>query len=143
SQLSVVHGLSSVHVSGVPPTQCCPRHVSSPLHTLPSPQNAPSFSGVPGLHFWFWQVSCPLHGLPSSHVVPVGGGLPGEHTPPWQVSCPLHGSWSPHLLPSTFETWRQPASLLHESTVHSLWSSQSGFVPPRQMPARQVSAPLH
>src|SRR5262245_45866864 len=80
--------------------------------------------------------------LPSSHAVPFGSGVPAAHTPAWQVSWPLHGSWSPHLVPFALGTCLHPTSLSHESVVHSLWSSQSGAVPPRQIPAAQVSAPL-
>ena len=46
SQLSVVHGLLSLQLSGAPGEHTPSWQVSAPLHTLPSPHEVPSSTGT-------------------------------------------------------------------------------------------------
>ena len=46
SQLSVVHGLLSLQLSGAPGEHTPSWQVSAPLHTFPSPHEVPSSSGT-------------------------------------------------------------------------------------------------
>src|SRR5439155_11450212 len=83
-QESVVQGLLSSQLSGVPGVQAPAWQVSEPLQTLPSEQEAPSAA-----------VTCeqPPVGLQASTVQGLASlqssGVPGEQTPDWQVSAPL------------------------------------------------------
>jgi hypothetical protein len=168
---SVVQGLPSLQLGGVPGVHAPAWQVSAPLHTVASAQDAPSG------RFVFWH--CPaLHtsvvqGLPSKHspltvqgmhaatgvcVQPVTAlqpstvhalpslqlsAVPGVHVPAWQVSAPLHTVVSVHGLPLARVGCWQPASGSHESVVQGLPSSQLSAIPGVQSPVWQVSVPLH
>jgi hypothetical protein len=74
--VSVVHGLPSLHVSGVPAVQVPPWQVSAPLQTLPSPQPVPFGTEVLPQPKTGLQLSV-VQGLPSLHV----RGVPAVHVP--------------------------------------------------------------
>src|SRR5262245_6818608 len=89
--VSVVHGLASTQLGGVPGVQTPPWQVSAPLHTLPSLHEVPLVTGVfrqpvTGSH------ESVVHGLASLQF----GGVPGWHTPPTHVSTPLQTVESAH-----------------------------------------------
>jgi hypothetical protein len=71
-----------------------PLHVSAPLHTFPSPQDAPDASGVcetppAGSH------ESAVHGLPSSTLTCV----PLAHVPPWHESAVVQALPSVQAVP--------------------------------------------
>ena len=93
-QVSVVQGLPSLQVSGVPAVQVPPWQVSAPLQRLPSVHEVPFVTAV------FWQPVAGLqlsavHGLPSLQVRAV----PAVHIPAWHVSLPLQRLPSLHDVP--------------------------------------------
>jgi hypothetical protein len=170
-QLSVVHGLPSSQLGGVPAVQTPAWQVSSPLHTLASGHGVPfataacwhpltglhvSFVhgfrssqeiGEPGVQMPEVHVSSPLHTLPSEHVVPFATtGF--WHTPALQTSF-VHGfeslqsAGTLHDWQPAIGVWMQPLSALQESVVQALPSSQLSGVPAEQSPVWHVSLPLH
>jgi hypothetical protein len=138
---SVVHGLPSSTVGGVPATHTADAlHVSAPLHALLSLHDVPAATGVcetpvAGSH------ASVVHGLPSSTV----GGVPATQLPDaLHVSAPLHALLSLHDVPAATGVCVTPVAGLHASVVHGLPSSTVGGVPATQVPdALHVSAPLH
>src|SRR5215471_1654179 len=94
-QVSTVHGLRSLQLTGVPDAHAPAWQVSLPLQRLPSGQGVPSATATcehdpPGAT----QESA-VQGLLSSQL----GGVPAVQTPPWQVSVPLHALPSEHDVP--------------------------------------------
>ena len=82
-----------------------------------------------------------VQGLASSTLT----GVPGVHVPVWQVSAPLHWSPSEQEAPlglAGFEHWPLDGSQEPASWHESLAAQVTG-VPDVQVPAWQVSAPLH
>src|SRR5262249_38487735 len=95
SQESVVQGMVSLQLSGVPAGEVAFWQLSAPLHTVPSRHGVPlptfacwqpltasqesvvqallslQLSGVPAVQVPFWQLSAPLHTVPSRHGVPL------------------------------------------------------------------------
>ena len=69
--------------------------------------------------------------------------VPAVHVPPWQVSAPLQTLPSRHDVPLRTAVLVQPVVALQVSVVHTLLSLQLSAVPAVQVPAWQVSAPLH
>ena len=69
-----------------------------------------------------------VHTLPSSQF----GGAPPTHAPPEQVSAVVHASESSHE--AVLFALTQPEAESHESSVHTLLSSQLGGAPPTHAP---------
>jgi len=138
SQVSVVHGLPSSQLGGVPGMHVPAWQVSAPLHTLASAQEVPFATAVCSQPLTGRQPST-VHGFASSQL----RGVPGAHTPPWQVSLPLHTVASAHEVPLVTGVCWQPAPTSQESVVHTLLSLQLGGVPGVQAPFWHVSMPLH
>jgi hypothetical protein len=171
TQASVVQVSPSLQLSAVPGRHAPAWQVSLPLQRLPSVHEDPFGSGVcvhplPGLHpsavqtlpssqsgavpGWHVpppQTSTPLQALPSLQLVPLA------RSPCWQM--PAEQTSVVHALPSLQSAvvvqpvqpgmascW-QPATGSQLSVVHALPSPQFGAVPAMQLPAWQVSAPLH
>jgi hypothetical protein len=137
TQVSVVHGLLSLH--GVPDagTHNPDRHVAEP-------QRLPSVHAVPSARLLCWQPATGsqesvVHALPSSQL----GGVPGVHPPDWQVSKPLQTLPSLQPVPFGAAVCWQPFTGSHESTVHGEVSVQFRLVPGWQMPDWQTSMPSH
>src|SRR2546425_623224 len=80
-----------------------------------------------------------VHGFPSLQL----RAGPGVQVPAWQVSAPLHTFPSLHEVPFGTAVCLQPATGSQVSVVHTSLSSQLSGVPAVQVPALQVSAPLH
>jgi hypothetical protein len=135
--VSVVHGLPSLQLSGVPAEQVPLWQVSLPLQTLPSGQAIPLATAT----FWQpttgWQLSV-VQTVPSLQL----SATPGVHTPTWQVSPPLQTLPSAHDAPFGSAVYRHPSSGSQVSFVHTLPSAQLRAVPGVHTPARQVSSPL-
>jgi hypothetical protein len=169
-QLSVVHGLPSLQVRGVPAVHTPPWQVSAPLHTVASAHEVPSgswgFPQTPPAHTslvhglpsaqsafttqgWhpgicaFWQ---PLTGVQVSVVQALPSlqlsVVPAVQAPFWQVSLPLQTLESAHEVPFSTGALAHPKTGLQLSVVHTLPSSQSSGVPAVQDPLWQVSLPL-
>src|SRR5262245_12207165 len=85
SQVSVVQGLLSLQLSGVPAVQVPAWHGSSPLHAFSSLQEVPFATTVCWQPATGSQVSV-VHGLLSSQL----SGVPAVQVPAWHVSSPLH-----------------------------------------------------
>jgi hypothetical protein len=124
-------------------------------------------SAVPAVHTPAWQLSAPLQTLPSRHAVPLStavlpqpvtglqasvvqtlpslqlSAVPGVHAPLWHVSAPLQTLPSEHAVPFASATFWQPLAALQASVVQALPSLQLSAVPGVQVPAWQVSPPLH
>jgi len=128
-QLSVVHGLPSLQLSGVPDVQVPFWQVSLPLHTVASAHDVLFGSALCEQPVMALQASA-VQGLPSSQL----SGVPGWQTPLTHVSAPLHTVVSAHDVPSNTGLCWHPVSALHVSLVHGLPSSQLGPVPGVQMP---------
>ena len=125
SQLSVVHGLPSSHVSGsltqawdTQRSFTVQAEESLVLHSMSVLQQ---FCPTMGCEVQPATGSQPsiVQGFPSSQL----GGVPGVHVPPWHVSG-LHTSPLPHAIPSTTGRLRQPKMASHESFVQGFPSSQ-------------------
>src|SRR5438093_98003 len=136
--VSVVHALPSSQLRGVPTVQIPDRHVSAPLHTLPSLHEvavatAGCWQPVTGS-----QMSV-VHGFPSSQL----RDDPAVQVPDRHVSAPLHTLPSLHEVPFASAVRRHPLSGSQVSVVHGLLSLQLSAVPAVQVPARHVSLPSH
>jgi hypothetical protein len=170
SQPSVVQGLLSLQLSGVPVVHTPLWQVSPPLQTFVSLHDVPLSTGVftqpeevlqesvvqtlpslqlravPAVHVPLWQVSSPLQGLLSAQVVPlVTAGL--EQMPEVHTSL-VHGLPSEQSA-ATAQGWQpaigvfvHPLMALQASVVQALLSLQLSGVPDVQLPLWQVSAPL-
>jgi hypothetical protein len=126
---SVVHGLPSLHVSGVPAVHVPLWHVSAPLQAFPSEHDEPLVTGVLTQPVPGSQLS-EVHTLPSLQL----GAVPLVHVPLWQVSAPLHAFPSEHDVPFATLAVVQPDAGLQPSVVHGLPSLQTGGVPAAQVP---------
>ena len=138
SHESVVHGLLSLQLRFVPGVQTPAWQVSAPLHTLPSLQELPLGMAA----CWHPETGSQesfVHEFPSSQL----GAVPAAHAPAWQVSAPLQALPSLQPVPSATAVFRQPAAGSQESAVHGFPSLQLRGGPAVQLPAWQVSAPLH
>jgi hypothetical protein len=109
SQVSVVHGLLSLQLSGVPAVQ------------------RPA-----------WQVSAPLHRLPSLHELPFGCAvftqLPALQTSAVQGLLSLQSVSTLHGVQPAIGVWMQPERALHVSVVQALPSLQLRGVPAVHVP---------
>src|SRR5262249_42446214 len=115
SQESVVHGLPSSQLDGVPEVQRPAWQVSTPLHTVAA------WQGVLSLPAACWPPCTVLHesavqALPSLQ----SGGVPAVQLPFWQVSTPLQALPSLQVVPLLSTTNWHPAAGLQESPVHGL-----------------------
>jgi hypothetical protein len=70
-------------------------------------------------------------------------GVPAVQVPPWQVSAPLHRLPSRHGTPFGAGAVVQPVAGAQPSVVQGFESLQTSGVPAVQVPAWQVSGPLH
>ena len=136
--VSVVHAFPSSQLRGGPTVQIPDRHVSAPLHTLPSLHEVPLKTAGCWQPVTGSQMSV-VHGFPSSQL----RDDPAVQVPDRHVSAPLHTLPSLHEVPFASAVRRHPLSGSQVSVVHGLLSLQLSPVPARQMPAWQVSAPLH
>jgi hypothetical protein len=131
-QLSSVHGLLSLHTTGVPGLQ------------TPPPQVSPAVQALPSLHgFVLFVKTQPEAG---SHVSVVHTllslqtiGVP-THEPPLHVSLEVQALPSSHEFVLFVNT--QPKAGLHVSVVQTLLSLQTTGVPPHTPPA-QLSPNVH
>src|SRR5438132_14137811 len=114
------------------------RHVSAPLHTLPSLHEVPFTTAGCRQPVTGSQVSV-VHGFPSSQL----SAVPEVHTPDRHVSAPSRTLPSLHEVPFASAVCRQPFSGSQASAVHGLLSLQLSAVPAPQTEARRVGAPLH
>jgi hypothetical protein len=137
SQLSVVHGLLSSQLSGVPARHVPAWQTSAPLQTLLSLQEMPFAIGVCE-HPVVASHPSVVHGLPSLQ----SSALPGRQTPAWHVSTPLQTLESGHGVLFVTGVCTQPVFGSHVSIVQGLLSSQLPGIPGMQMPFRHCSAPL-
>jgi hypothetical protein len=137
SQLSDVHTLASLQVSGVPAAQTPVWHVSLPLQTLPSPHGVPLTTGVLVHPKTGSQLSA-VQRLPSVQLRAV----PAMQVPLWHVSSPLQTLPSVQDEPLRSGAFRHPLTALQLSAVQTLASLQSSGVPAVQTALWQVSAPL-
>jgi len=157
---SIVQGLWSSQSMGCP-WQTAPKHMSPPVHAVPSLQNyGPAEKCVhpvptvhesrvqelPSLHCeesgMCWQPSTlsqksDVHGMESSQFT----GATWQ-TPAAQSSIPLHALPSEHVVPSGDAILEQPVAALHESVVQGLWSSQLTGVPWQTEP-KHMSPVVH
>jgi hypothetical protein len=136
-QPSVVHGLPSLHVSGVPAVHVPPWQVSPPLQALPSEHDEPFATAG------FWQPAIAsqvslVHGFPSLQL----SGVPAAQVPLWHVSAPLQAFPSAHDVPFATGVAVHPVAGLQPSVVHGFPSLHVGGVPAVQVPLWHVSAPL-
>jgi hypothetical protein len=129
-QLSVVHGLLSLHSGGLPLIQVPAWQVSSPLQTVPSAHDEPLGSAV----FWHpvagLQVSI-VHALPSMQA----SGAPAVQMAVWQRSSPLQALPSLHDEPFGSGAVVQPKTRSQLSVVQGFASLHVSGVPAAQAPA--------
>ena len=132
-QLSVVHGLPSLHTTGAP-VQAPPEHASDVVQRFPSLHGSVLFmcvQPVAGSH------SSVVHGFPSPQPSePVPSHAPAEH-----VSPVVHALPSSHDAVLFVKT--HPLAGLHESVVHGLPSVQAMGIPPPHAPAEHRSPVVH
>jgi hypothetical protein len=133
-QESFVHGLLSSQLSGAPPLQVPPPHVSFVVHAFPSLHAAVLLAWtqpVAGSQESF------VHGLLSSQL---------SGAPPLQVPPP-HVSFAVHAFPSSqgdvLSVWTQPVAGSQESSVQGLLSLQSRGAPETQLPPEHCAWPVH
>lgn len=104
-------------------------------------------SDGPALQLPAWHVSAPLHWLPSLHAVPLATVLrwqrPAVQTSVVQGLLSSHWFALVHAVQPEIGAWAQPEAALQVSVVQAFPSSQLSGVPALQVPAWQVSAPLH
>jgi len=145
-QVSLVHGLASSQLGGVPAWQTPAWQVSAPLQALPSEHEVPVCGAC-------WQPSCvsqlsvvhELLSLQSAAVVQGTQPLMGVpvQLPFWQWSAFVQMLPSSQVVPFVAGACEQvPVPVLQVSTVQGLRSLQLMGVPPAQAPAWQVSLPL-
>jgi hypothetical protein len=164
-QLSAVHSLESLQLAAGPGWQAPPASQASP-----TVQASPSLQVVPDGRFAWSQrsrASLQLSAVQELLSVQLCSGPPVQ-TPAWQVSATVQKAPSSqlvpllrfgcvqapalqtslvHALPSSVQVpprgvWTQPVSVLHESFVHSLLSSQLSGPPPWQTPARSHASSI-
>jgi hypothetical protein len=141
SHSSAVHGFSSSVDAGEPATHAPDWHESATVHASSSEHAEPfGFAGfeqtpVAGLHVpasWHWSSAVQTTGVPSVQTPEA-----------LQVSAPSQASESAQLVPVATGVWVTPATASQASVVHGFPSSVDGGVPGVQVPAWQVSEPLH
>jgi len=137
AQVSVVHTLLSLQLSGVPAAQAPLWQVSAPLQRLPSRHGVPFRTAVFVQPNTGSQVSV-VHTLLSLQL----SAVPAVQAPLWQVSLPLQTLPSLQEVPFNTGVLTQPASGLQLSVVQTLLSLQLSAVPAAQVPLWQVSLPL-
>jgi hypothetical protein len=120
SQPSVVHGLPSLQVSGVPGVQVPAWQVSLPLHRLPSVHDVPLGTAGCWHPLTGWQLSA-VHALPSLQT----SGAPLAQEPLWHVSSPLQTLPSLHDEPLDNAVCWQPPTGSQLSVVHGFESLQA------------------
>ncbi len=133
-QTSSVQTLSSLQLTGDPPTQALPLHVSTSVQALPS-SHAPV-----RLTCWHPVVESQLsfvHCRPSSQS---SGTLPAQVPPP-QTSDVVQAL--PSLHAAVLLVCAQPVDALQLSSVHTCPSSQASGAPATQTPALQASFVVH
>jgi hypothetical protein len=137
-QPSVVQGLPSLQLSGVPAVHTPLWQVSSPLQTVASAHDEPLATGV------FWQPVAGIHVSVVQTLLSLQlSGVPAVQVPLWHVSAPLQRSLSGHAVPFATGVKVHPVAGLHASAVHALLSLQVSGVPEVHVPLWQVSSPLH
>lgn len=126
SQPSVVHGLPSSIVGGVPAIQNPePLQVSVPLQILASAQEVPAATGLCVTPLAGSQLSA-VQGLPSSSV----GGVPARQVPlALHVSLPLQALPSEQDVPAATGVCAIPVTGSQLSAVQGFWSSMATGVP--------------
>jgi hypothetical protein len=128
--VSVVQGLPSSQLTGVPPPHVPPEQMLSVVHALPVLHGAALFVCThpdAGL-----QLSS-VHTLPS--LQSTAG--PGWHVPPPQTSLDVQALPSSHG--AVLLAWVQPVAGLQASSVQGLLSLQLGAGPPTHVPPEHVS----
>src|SRR3989454_1068824 len=135
--VSVVHAFPSSQLRGDPTVQTPDRHVSAPLHTLPSLHEVPLTTAGCRQPVTGSQVSV-VHGFPSSQL----RDDPAVQIPDRQVSAPLHTLPSLHEVPFASAVCRHPLTGSQVSVVHGLLSLQLWSYPPGHPPAWHFSPPL-
>jgi hypothetical protein len=128
-QLSVVQGLPSLHVSGVPAVQAPLWHVSAPLQRLPSGHAVPLVTLL-----WVHPVLALQPSVVQAFESLQLSGVPAVHTPVWQVSSPLQTVASAQDEPLATLVFWQPVAGTQLSVVHTLLSLQLSGVPAVQVP---------
>jgi hypothetical protein len=129
-QVSVVHALVSLQMTGVAPTQLPPPHTSPVVQAFPSSQTFALFvktQPVAGLQV---SVVHPLASLQITGVAPAQ--LPPPHTSPVVQAFPSSQAFV--LFVKT-----QPVAGLHVSVVQTLLSSQTTGEAPAQLPPPHTS----
>jgi hypothetical protein len=130
-----------VHVTGFEPVHVPAWQVSACVQALLSLQGVPfAAAGFEQVPLAGSQVPTVWHWSLAVHVT----GVPAWQAPlPLQVSAPLQALPSLHEVPlATAGNWQPPVGL-QVSLVHALPSLQVSGGPAVQVPAWQVSAPLH
>src|SRR3989442_810545 len=112
SQVSVVQGLLSAQLTGVPGRQTPARQTSTPLQRLPSLHEVPFGAAVCLQPAIGSQVSV-VHVFPSLQL----SAAPAVHTPAWHVSAPSHTLPSLHEVPFASAVCLQPATGSQVSVV--------------------------
>jgi hypothetical protein len=135
---SAVQGFESRQLSGVPAVQTPPWQTSPPSHTLASAQEVPLLTEA-ALHPVAGLQESVVHGFPSLQT----SGAESVHVPFWQVSVPSQRLASAHWVPLGTFGLAHPVVGLQLSAVQAFPSVQLSGVPGLQVPAWQVSAPLH
>jgi hypothetical protein len=134
AQVSVVQGLVSAQLGGVPPTHVPPAHASPVVHALPSLQGA--VLGVLTQPVAGAQVSV-VQGLVSAQL----GGVPPTHVPPAHASPVVHAL--PSLQAAELGVCTQPVAGAQVSVVQGLVSAQLGGAPPTHVPPAHASPVVH
>src|SRR6267143_559881 len=122
-QESVVQGLLSSQLGGVPGVQAPARQISAPLQASPSEQEVPSATGV-----WAQPLGpqeSAVQGFWSSQLRVV----PGVQAPALQISSPLQTLPSEQEVPSATGLVKQPVAGSQASVVQALRSSQTSGAP--------------
>jgi hypothetical protein len=135
AQLSFVHGLLSLQLGAMPPTQPpTPLQVSTPLQALPSEHSVPMARLVNTQPLAELQLSA-VQALPSLHT----RGVPAWQLPlAAQISLPLQASPSEQERPAT-PVWTHPVAATQLSSVQTLLSLQTTGVAPAHTPPPQTS----
>jgi len=130
SQLSSVHGLPSLQLTGPPAAQTPPAQTSPRVQTLPSSQGKVLLATMQP--FLLSQLSV-VHNLPSSQF----WAAPGTHAPSAQASLTVHTL--PSVQPTVLLTKLQPSMASQPSSVQLLPSLQGVLPKPLQLPLAHLS----
>ncbi len=134
SHESVVHAFPSSHATAVPLEQTPAEQRSPTVHRLPSLHGASLFACT---HPVAASQESSVHTLRSSHR----RGGPPTHDPAAHRSPIVHAF--PSLHGAVPFTCTQPVAASHESSVHTIPSSQFGAGPPTHTPPEQLSPIVH